>query len=98
MKNAKNEKVRARVFVSGLVQGVFFRDSTQKKAQALGVLGWVKNLPDDRVEAVFEGKKDAVRDLIEWAKKGPDSARVDSVEVKWEEFKGEFNSFKVRYY
>lgn len=93
----KNEKVRAHVFVSGLVQGVFFRDSTQKKAQTLGVFGWVKNLADGQVEAVFEGEKDAVLDLIEWSKRGPDSARVDSVEVKWEKYKGEFGSFTIRY-
>lgn len=94
----KNQKVRAHIVISGFVQGVFFRENTRQRAQALSVFGWVKNLPDGKVEAVFEGEKENVEKLVDWAKKGPDSARVDSVDIKWEEYKGEFNSFKVRHW
>jgi len=93
-----NMKVRAHVFISGRVQGVFFRAHTQEKAFELGVKGWVRNLPDGRVEAVFEGDEDAVKKIIDWCHVGPPAARVDDVEVIWEEYKGEFDSFSIRYY
>ncbi len=90
-------KVRAHVFISGRVQGVFFRDNTRQKARQLGVTGWVRNLPDGRVEAVFEGDEDAVKKIIEWCHIGPPAARVDNVEVIYEPYKGEFDSFKIRW-
>ena len=90
------EKVRLHLFISGRVQNVFFRAETQEKAQELGVRGWVRNLPDGRVEAVFEGEKDKVEKMLDWAKKGPPSARVDGIDVKWEEYKGEFKNFEIR--
>ena len=90
-------KVRAHVFVSGLVQGVFFRSNTKRMADYLGVKGGVRNLPDGRVEAVFEGERGAVAKLIEWCHKGPPDAEVEDVEVKWEQYKGEFGDFKIRY-
>lgn len=92
-----NEKIRAHIFVQGMVQGVFFRVKTRQKAKVLGVTGWVKNLPDDRVEAVFEGEKEKVEQIIEWIKKGPLFSRVDDVKVDFEEYKGEFESFEIRY-
>jgi acylphosphatase len=73
--------IRNRVFVSGLVQGVFFRETCRRVAAARGVAGWVRNLPDGRVEAVFEGPDAAVRDLVEWAHHGPPSAVVTDVTV-----------------
>lgn len=93
----KNKKVRAHIFVSGRVQGVFFRSHTRQKAEEFGVSGWVKNLPDGRVEAVFEGEKEKVEQMIEWAKRGPSVARVNNVDVEWQEYKGEFENFEIRY-
>ena len=91
------EKVRAHVFVSGIVQGVFFRANTKRVADQLGVKGWVKNLLDGRVEAVFEGDKRAVDEIIEWCRSGPPLARVEHVEVRWEPYRGEFKDFRIRY-
>ena len=88
-------KVRAHVYVSGRVQGVFFRYETRKEAKKHGVKGWVKNLQDGRVEAVFEGEKEDVEKLIDFCRKGPPLAKVDKVEVFWEEYKGEFKSFNI---
>jgi len=90
-------KVRAHVFVSGMVQGVFFRSETRHEANRRKVTGWVRNLRDGRVEAVFEGEKDAVEKLIEFCRTGPPGARVTKVEVSWEEYTGEFKGFLMRY-
>jgi acylphosphatase len=84
---------RVHVFVSGRVQGVFFRQSTQRLAQGLGVKGWVRNLPDGRVEAVFEGEEPAVKALVEYCRLGPSAARVDNIEVRNENYVGEFSDF-----
>jgi len=92
-----NQKIRAHVFVRGKVQGVFFRANTRNKAQELGITGWVRNLPDGRVEAIFEGEKQKVEEIIEWTKRGSPIARVEGVEVEFEEYKGEFNDFEIRY-
>jgi acylphosphatase len=67
------------------VQGVGFRYETRSRAQSLGVAGWVRNLPDGSVEAAFEGADEAVESMVEWARRGPWGARVDEVEVSWEE-------------
>ncbi|MEA2090045.1 MAG: acylphosphatase [Thermoproteota archaeon] len=90
-------KVRAHVLVSGRVQGVFFRSETQHEARRRNVTGWVRNLPDGRLEAVFEGEKDGVEKLIEFCNRGPPMGRVTNVEVRWENYKGEFEAFRVRY-
>ncbi len=92
-----NEKARAHIVVSGRVQGVFFRAKTQEKAQQLGVTGWVKNLAEGRVEAVFEGEKPQVEQLVKWAKKGPSGAIVNDLDLSWEEYRGEFTNFEIRY-
>lgn len=91
-------RVRAHVFVSGKVQGVYFRYTTQEEARTLGLTGWVRNLPDGRVEAVFEGEKERVEKAIEFCRKGPRGARVTDVELSWEDYKGEFKAFKTRYF
>jgi acylphosphatase len=88
------ERIRRRVLVSGTVQGVFYRDTCQTVAQQLGVTGWVRNLPDLRVEAVFEGRPEAVTELVAWCHEGPRRARVSSVEVIEEDPVGE-RSFDV---
>jgi len=85
------------VVVSGRVQGVFFRSETQDEALRHGLTGWVRNLPDGRVEAVFEGEKDMVDRLIEFCRRGPPGGRVTRVEVAWEKYTGEFKSFSIRY-
>ncbi|WP_181009082.1 acylphosphatase [Streptomyces sp. SM12] len=73
--------VRKHVIVSGLVQGVFFRDTCRRKARAHDVRGWVRNLPDGTVEAVFEGDPQAVENLLAWARRGPAAGRVDDMAV-----------------
>lgn len=90
------ELVRVHIFVSGSVQGVLFRSNTRKKAQELGITGWVKNLSDGRVEAVFEGEKEKVEKMLEWSKKGPFMAKVNGVDIEWEEYEEEFSNFEVK--
>ena len=90
-------KVRAHVFISGRVQGIFFRSETRNEAKKLGVKGWVRNLPDGRVEAVFEGEQENAKKLIEFCKRGPPGARVTNMDVIWENYTGEFRNFEVRY-
>ena len=90
------ERVRAHVWIAGRVQGVAFRAYTVDEAAARGVTGWVRNSPDGRVEAVCEGERTAVEAMIAWCRKGPPAARVSSVEVVWEETKGELG-FVVRH-
>ena len=89
-------EVRAHVWFSGRVQGVFFRANTEKKARELGVRGWVRNLSDGRVETIFEGEESDVNALIEWCRTSQPYARVTDVEVAWEEPKGE-RDFRIRY-
>lgn len=88
--------VRAHVFVSGDVQGVFFRQETRNRAQSQGMAGWVKNLPDGRVEAVFEGPEDVVDQMVEWCRSGPRWAEVMDVEVTREGPEG-LDTFEVRF-
>ena len=73
--------MRRRVLVSGLVQGVWFRESCRRRAESLGLAGWVGNRPDGSVEAVFEGPAPAVAEAVEWCRTGPPSARVTAVET-----------------
>lgn len=91
------KKVRAHILVSGRVQGVYFRQKTAKQAQRLGISGWVRNLNDNKVEAVLEGAKEDVQKIIDWAKKGPFLARVLNLDIKWQEYKGEFNNFEIKH-
>jgi len=93
----EEELARAHLYISGIVQGVGFRWSFVEVAERLGLKGWVRNLPDGRVEAVVEGPKDAIEKLIEWAHRGPPLAVVENVEVIWEEYKGEFDSMEIRW-
>lgn len=88
--------IRVHVFVSGRVQGVFFRSNTKGKAEELCLTGWVRNLADGRVEAVFEGEEENVGKMLQWCRKGPEYARVNGVEVIPEHYKGEFNIFALR--
>lgn len=81
--------MRAHVFISGRVQGVFFRQQTARQATGSGLAGWVRNLYDGRVEAVFEGERAAVGRLVQWCHRGPSGACVREVEVRWEEPDGQ---------
>ena len=80
---------RARVRIHGLVQGVFFRAEARDRARSLGVAGWIRNEPDGSVEAVFEGPGERVESLVRWCQRGPRGARVDRVDLDWEEPLGE---------
>jgi acylphosphatase len=86
-------KTRAHVYVNGLVQGVYFRASVREQAFEYGVKGWIRNLPDGRVEAVFEGEREIVERLIEFCRHGPPRARVSDVHVEWQQYAGEFIHF-----
>jgi acylphosphatase len=90
------ERERAHVHVSGQVQGVFFRDSTRGKAEQLGLAGWVRNLPDGRVEALFEGPSEKVREMVRWCKEGSSHAEVENVDTKFEASWGDLKGFEVR--
>jgi len=89
-------RVRAHVFISGRVQGVFFRESTKNNAEKLGVSGWVRNLSDGRVEAVFEGEERDVKRMLEWCRTGPKLAKVEKADIIWEAPKGE-KGFEIKY-
>jgi acylphosphatase len=89
-------KRRAQVLISGRVQGVFFRAHTRQVARELGLTGYVRNLADGRVEAVFEGEDEALQRAIEWCRRGPPRARVAHVEVHWEEARGDYREFTIR--
>ncbi len=93
--NDSEEKIRAHVFIRGKVQGVYFRQNTKQVSTEHSVTGWVCNLSDGRVEAVFEGHKATVNDVIEWCHIGPPNSRVDDVDVRFEKYTGEFESFTI---
>jgi len=90
-------KIRAHVFFEGLVQGVFFRANAKKCADAFKLTGWVRNTYDGRVEAVFEGDEESVRQAIEWCASKQPHAKVDEKEVEFSEAKDEFDDFAIRY-
>lgn len=87
---------RRHLFVSGKVQGVFFRDSAQTEACRLNITGFVRNLSDGRVEMAIEGDVDPLNRFIAWCREGPPSARVDHVEVLEEPYRGEFQAFTIQ--
>jgi acylphosphatase len=90
------DQERAHVRISGQVQGVFFRDSTSRKARELNLAGWVKNLPDGRVEAVFEGSSESVKEILRWCEEGPQHASVENVDADIEDAGGDLSGFEVR--
>ena len=93
---AENEQKRVHLYISGRVQGVNFRYYTRQQALIFGVRGWVRNLMDGRVEAVFEGDGNSVENMVKWCHDGPRASRVDNVDVYWEEPTGEFSGFDIR--
>ncbi|NQE35286.1 acylphosphatase [Microcoleus asticus] len=95
MQNQSSQPVRVRLFVSGLVQGVGYRYSTMNQAKYFGLSGWVRNLPDGRVEAVFEGDKKAVEGMIDWCRGGPTGATVSELVLEYEDPEGD-RTFEIR--
>ena len=89
------EHVRAHVFVSGTVQGVFYRANTRDAARERGVDGWVRNLDDGRVEAVFEGPEEVVRGMVEWCHEGSPAAEVEDVAIEYGDPEG-IEGFEIR--
>jgi len=92
-----SRKSRAHVFVSGNVQGVYFRQNTKQVATRHKVVGWVRNMPDGRVEAIFEGDEVAVNEVIKWCHIGPPKASVQDVNVKFGKYTVEFADFNINY-
>ena len=88
---------RVRLFVTGRVQGVFFRQSLKAKSIQNNIFGWVKNLEDGRVECILEGTEENISILVKWANSGPANAIVENVEVHNEKFDNEFTKFDVLY-
>lgn len=88
---------RVAIKVYGLVQGVFFRTFIVEKAKELKLAGWVKNESDETVKILVEGDKEAIKKLIDYCQKGPELAKVERVEVKWEKGTNEFSEFSTRY-
>ncbi len=88
-------KIRAHVYITGRVQGVFFRAETADLASHLDLVGWVRNLSDGRVEALFEGDKENVEKAVEFCGRGPPGAYVRDLDIKWSDWKGEFQSFRI---
>ncbi len=89
-------KERVHVFVEGVVQGVFFRATTKKKALSFNVKGWVRNIEDGRVEAVFEGESEDVKKILDFVSSGPIGAKVINVIKTKEDYVGEFSSFSIK--
>jgi acylphosphatase len=90
-------KTRARVVITGSVQGVFFRMETKREADRLGVCGWVRNRPDGSVEAVLEGDTTGVDAMLTWCRQGPPLAAVAHVAVAQEPYRGEFSDFAITF-
>jgi acylphosphatase len=86
---------RLEIVVVGMVQGVWFRASTREEARRLGIRGWVRNLPDGRVQAVFEGEEEVLRRMLAWCRVGPPGARVAQVEERWSAATDGFEDFSI---
>ncbi len=89
---------RAQLIIKGLVQGVYYRAFTRDTATQLGLRGWVRNLSDGSVEAMFEGYRDDIEKAIAHCRSGPPGARVDRIDVKWADYQGDLKGFQIRYY
>ena len=91
------ENSRVRVIITGLVQGVFFRASTREMAVNKGLKGWVRNLPDGNVEALFEGPGEMLEEAVSWCRHGPRGASVAAIQETWGKYSGKFDRFEIRY-
>jgi len=90
-------KSRAKLIIKGIVQGVNFRYYTQREARKYNVTGWVRNLVDESVAAVFEGEEEDVEAMVQWCRHGPPGAQVTELIVQPDEYRGEFQSFSVKF-
>jgi acylphosphatase len=90
------DKARVYLKIEGRVQGVYFRASTVQEAKRLGLCGWVLNSPDGSVEAIAEGAREVLEELISWCRHGPPGAKVTNVELRWEKPENRFTSFAIR--
>ena len=88
---------RLHMIIHGRVQGVFYRTSTEEKARALGLTGWVSNLRDGTVEVMAEGSEEKLQALLQWCNQGPEHAHVTSVDEEWSEATGTWHDFKTEY-
>lgn len=93
---AKATKNRAHLLISGRVQGVWYRDSTKRQADNLGLTGWVRNCESGQVELIAEGADAAIDKLISWCRTGPSMARVTDVRIDFDDYRGEFVGFRVK--
>ena len=91
------ENARAHIYINGRVQGVFYRGFTQGLALNLRLKGWVRNLRDGRVEAVFEGDKEVIEEAIRQCRIGPPASRITGIDIQWEPYTGDEKDFSVRY-
>lgn len=91
------KEARAHLFIDGSVQGVFYRAFTRNLASSIGLGGWVRNLPDGRVEVLFEGEKDLIVEAIRGCYAGPPGSHVTNIDVTWETFVGDQKGFAIRY-
>ncbi len=91
------EAARAHLVIRGMVQGVFYRAFTRNVAVKLGLSGWVKNLHDGRVEAVFEGDRTLIEQAVQHCRVGPPGAYVNDIEVTWEGYSGQDKGFEIKY-
>ena len=92
----KAKKNRARLLISGHVQGVWYRGSTKQQADDLGLTGWVRNCQSGQVEVIVEGTDAAINELISWCRTGPSMARVTDVQIDFDNYRGEFVGFRVK--
>jgi len=83
--------------IYGRVQGIFFRDSARKRARKLGLTGWVSNESDGTVKVIAQGKEEKLKELIKWCYNGPMMARVDKIDIDWQEATGQFEVFEIKY-
>ncbi len=89
---------RSHIFVSGRVQGVFFRSNVKHKAKELSLFGWVKNLPNSKVEILLEGEEERIKEMIDWLRSGKIPwVRIDDIKINKEDYQGEFKNFEIRY-
>jgi acylphosphatase len=91
------QKARVHLIIHGYVQGIFYRASTRETALRLGLNGWVRNMADGNVEALFEGSVENLQNAIEWCRQGPPGAKVTRIDEKWSDSKTEFDSFEIRH-
>ena len=96
--NHSMQLTAAHLIIRGGVQGVFYRAFTRDIASQLGLAGWVRNLPDGSVEALFEGNRDDIEQAIKHCYIGPPGARIDGIDVDWREYRGDQRGFQIRYY